>query len=128
MKIFHKDEAPRYKRDNITSYLLVSEQMCGSKNLTTTIVEMQPEGVQKVHSHGPEQMYYLLEGEGAITVGNETEIVHAGDCIFIPSNTPHGLENTGASLLRYFSAASPSFGREETERLWPLSGARDEQE
>ena len=81
-----------------------------------------------VPSHGPEQMYYVLEGEGAMTVGTETENVGAGDCIFIPSNAPHGLENTGASLLRYFSAASPSFGREETERFWPLNSMKDEHE
>jgi mannose-6-phosphate isomerase-like protein (cupin superfamily) len=128
MKILRKGETPRYERDNIISHLLVSEKTCGSKNLTTTIVEMQPGGIQKMHSHGPEQMYYVLEGEGVIIVGNETEIVGAGDCIFIPSNAPHGLENKGMFLLRYFSAASPSFGREETERFWPLNSMKDEQE
>ena len=81
---------------------------------------MQVGGVQRAHSHEPEQMYYILEGEGAMTVGEETEKVGAGDCIFIPSNTSHGLENTGPTILKYFSAASPSFTREQSERLWPL--------
>jgi quercetin dioxygenase-like cupin family protein len=26
-----------------------------------------------------------------MTVGNETQTVEVGDCIFIPSNEPHGL-------------------------------------
>jgi hypothetical protein len=31
-------------------------------------------------------------------------------------------------LLRYFSAASPSFGRENIEALWLLSSMKDEAE
>ncbi len=125
MRILQKATSPRYERDNITSYLLVSEQTCESGNLTTTVVEMQAGGVQRLHSHEPEQMYYILQGEGVITIGNETRTVGAGDCIFFPSKTPHGIENTGAAALKYFSAASPSFPREQSERLWPLKSLKD---
>ncbi|MBW2097006.1 MAG: cupin domain-containing protein [Deltaproteobacteria bacterium] len=120
MKISKKATAPRYKRDDIESYLLVSEKTCESKRLTTTIVEMQPGGIQRVHSHEPEQMYYILEGEGMMVVADEEEHVTADDCIFFPSNTPHGLKNTGAGVLRYLSAASPSFTAEQSDSLWPL--------
>ena len=121
MKTLKRETSPRYERDDITSFLLASEQTCESKNLTTTLVEMQPGGIQRVHSHEPEQMYYILEGEGAMTVGDETQKVTAGECIFFPSFTPHGLENTGKTVLKYFSAASPSFSAEQSTKLWPLS-------
>ena len=120
MNVLKKATAPRYKRDDITSYLLVSEKTCQSKRLTTTIVEMRPGGIQRVHSHEPEQMYYILEGEGMMIVADEAEQVTAGDCIFFPSTTPHGIRNTGAAVLKYFSAASPSFTAEQSESLWPL--------
>lgn len=126
MRILNKETAPRYTRDDIVSYLLVSEQTCESEKLTTTIVEMQAGGIQRVHSHEPEQMYYILEGEGIITVGGETEKVRAGDCVFFSSFTPHGLQNTGEAILRYFSAASPSFPAEDSQKLWPLKSLRDE--
>jgi hypothetical protein len=58
----------------------------------------------------------LLEGSGAMTVGDETEDVTAGDCILVPSNAPHGLRNTGDVVLRYFSAAAPSFTADELSR------------
>jgi mannose-6-phosphate isomerase-like protein (cupin superfamily) len=125
LRILNKDAAPRYTRDDITSYLLVSEQTCESKKLTTTIVEMQAGGIQRVHSHEPEQMYYILEGEGIMTVGDETKEVRAGDCVFFSSFTPHGLQNTGDTVLTYFSAASPSFSAEESEKLWPLKSLRE---
>jgi mannose-6-phosphate isomerase-like protein (cupin superfamily) len=125
LRILSKETAPRYIRDDITSYLLVSQQTCESEKLTTTIVEMQAGGIQRVHSHEPEQMYYILEGEGVLTVGDETKNVTAGDCVFFPSFTPHGLRNTGDTTLRYFSAASPSFPAEESAKLWPLKSIRD---
>jgi mannose-6-phosphate isomerase-like protein (cupin superfamily) len=126
LRILSKETAPRYTRDDIVSYLLVSEQTCESEKLTTTIVEMQAGGIQRVHSHEPEQMYYILEGVGIITVGDETRKVKAGDCVFFSSFTPHGLQNTGEAILKYFSAASPSFSAEESEKLWPLKSLSEE--
>ena len=64
MNIQHKNTAPRYQRDSITSFLLVSRRTGGAENLAITIVEMEPSGSQNLHSHKPEQMYYILEGSG----------------------------------------------------------------
>ena len=126
MKVLGINSSPRYKRDNITSYLLVSENTCDSKNLTITIVDMEPGGKQHVHSHEPEQMYYIMEGSGLMTVDDETRQVEAGDCIFFSSLSRHGLENNGGTVLRYLSAASPSFTAEDSKKLWPLKSLDEE--
>jgi mannose-6-phosphate isomerase-like protein (cupin superfamily) len=126
MHVVRKGSAPRYKRDNIVSHLLVSELAGGSNNLSITLVEMEPGGVQHIHSHEPEQMYYILEGSGIMTVDAEDRPVQAGDCIFFPSFAKHGLENTGGTVLRYLSAGSPSFTREECQRFWPLASLDEE--
>ena len=60
-----------------------------------------------------------------MTVGNETQTVEVGDCIFIPSNEPHGLVNGGNEKLIYFSAAAPSFIKEELINLWPLQSEEE---
>lgn len=120
MNVMRKGSAPRYKRDNIVSYLLVSELTGNSKNLAITLVEMEPGGVQHIHSHEPEQMYYILEGSGIMTVDAEERSIQAGDCIFFPAFAKHGLKNTGGTVLRYLSAASPSFTREQCRQFWPL--------
>lgn len=122
MQICRKASSPRYERDRITSYLLVSEITTGAKYITTSLVEMQPNGKQRIHSHATEQCYFILEGSGQMTVGDETTEVHTGDTIFIPSNSPHGLINTGKLVLRYLSAGSPVFGREKEKEFWPLQG------
>ena len=121
MKILKKETAPRYKRpEGIISYLLASSRTSDAEFLTTTLVEIKPEGEQRVHSHIPEQVYFILEGQGLMTVSDETVEVNPGDCIFIPSEAPHGLKNNGKELLKYFSAAAPSFKKEELASFWPL--------
>ena len=120
MNVLRKERSPRYQRDAITSYLVVSAQTCNAENLAITIVEMEPGGFQHLHSHKPEQIYFILEGQGLMTVDGEERPVQAGDCIFFPSFAEHGLKNTGEGVLRYLSAASPSFTQEQCEEWWPL--------
>lgn len=123
--VLRKDEAPRYERDGITSYLLMSEMTTGARTITTSLVEMQPGGMQHIHAHTNEQTYTILEGHGVMTVGEETLEVSQGDSIFITSDVPHGLRNSGKSMLRYLSAASPAFGMDMEKELWPLPPLRD---
>lgn len=118
--VLRKDEAPRYERDGITSYLLMSEMTTGARTITTSLVEMQPGGKQHIHAHPNEQTYMILEGHGVMTVGEETLEVSQGESIFIPSGRPHGLRNNSKSMLRYLSAASPAFGMNMEKELWPL--------
>ena len=120
MNIRNRMNAPRYRRDRIESFLLVSEKTTGSGNLSITLVEMEPGGFQHLHSHEQEQAYYVIEGEGILSVDDEERSVAEGDCIFIPSFARHGLKNTGSTPLTYVSASSPSFTRHECDGLWPL--------
>jgi len=120
MNITNRAAAPRYSRDGIESFLLVSRKTTGSGNLSVTLVEMEPGGFQHLHSHEQEQAYYIIEGEGTLSVNNEERRVTGGDCVFIPSFARHGLKNTGNTPLKYVSACSPSFTTRECEELWPL--------
>lgn len=119
MHVLKKEAAPRYIRpEGITSYLLASPRTSGAAHLTTTLAVIQPGGAQRVHSHQPEQVYFILEGLGLMTVGEETQRVGPGDCIFIPSGQAHGLKNDGDMILRYFSAAAPAYEPGHLEKTW----------
>jgi mannose-6-phosphate isomerase-like protein (cupin superfamily) len=126
VNITDKNTARRYNRDNITSYLLISEEASGAKYITTSLVEMAIGGKQHIHSHETEQCYFILEGNGMMTVGDETKEVTSGMSIFIPSNAPHGLVNIGENILRYLSAGSPPFGKGNEINLWPLPPLKGE--
>ena len=126
MKIVKRSSARSYTRDGITSWLMASSLTTDSLHLTTSLVEMQPGGVQKLHKHDPEQCYFIIEGKGTMTVGSEEAKVGPGDCIFVPSGELHGLSNDGGVVLRYVSAAAPSWGSEALEELWPESSLGEE--
>lgn len=125
--ILKKKKSPRYVREEgITSYLLASPRTCGAKRLTVTLVEIAPAGEQRIHRHDPEQIYFVFEGGGLMTVGEKEERVAAGDCVFIPSGTRHGLRNDGQTLLKYVSATAPPFTVEELKSFWPLAGEEED--
>jgi mannose-6-phosphate isomerase-like protein (cupin superfamily) len=52
--------------------------------------------------------------------------VKAGDCVYFPSFAKHGLENNGKNVLRYLSAASPSFTEAKCKAWWPLPSIEEE--
>ncbi len=120
MKVMRKETAPHFSRtDRITSYLLASPLTCDSEHLTTTLVEVGPGGEQRIHSHYPEQVYYILSGGGMMKVGEDRLRVEAGTCVYIPPSVPHGIKNDGREVLVYLSAAAPSFEVEDLQALWP---------
>jgi mannose-6-phosphate isomerase-like protein (cupin superfamily) len=127
MHVLKKGAAPRYIRpEGIVSHLLASPRTCSAEHLTTTLAVIQPGGEQRLHSHPPEQVYFILEGSGLMTVGDETRRVGPGDCVFIPAEQPHGLKNDGAGVLRYFSAAAPAYAAGHLEKSWPLPSEETE--
>lgn len=72
MRILKKETAPRYMREEgITSYLLASPLTSDTEHLTTSQVEIKSGEEQRIHSHAPEQIYYILEGQGLMTGGDE---------------------------------------------------------
>jgi mannose-6-phosphate isomerase-like protein (cupin superfamily) len=77
--------------------------------------EVLPPGasVGRHHHLETEEVYYLLEGSGRMTVGDETREVAAGDAIFIPRGATHSLENTGATPLRLLLVCGPAYSRED---------------
>jgi mannose-6-phosphate isomerase-like protein (cupin superfamily) len=45
------------------------------------------------------EVYYVMNGDGVITVATETAPVHAGDAVPIQLNEQHAIENTGQAPL-----------------------------
>ena len=55
-----------------------------------------------------EEIYYILRGEGLMTVGDETSEVVSGDAVFIPRGQMHALENTGSEPLTMMLVCGPA--------------------
>lgn len=70
-----------------------------------------------------EEVYYILEGEGVMTVGTDRRAVTAGDAILIPLDTVHSLENTGSRAMRIVLVCGPAFSRDDENFVEPTDQA-----
>ena len=60
----------------------------------------EPGQEHAVHAHeGQDRLYVLLEGSGMIRVGEQEELLSAGDAAFAPSGAIHSIRNPGSECL-----------------------------
>lgn len=60
-----------------------------------------PGQAQKVHAHeGSDKVYYVLEGTGRFTVGDEEQDLAEGHAVIARAGQPHGVRNeSGENLI-----------------------------
>src|SRR5215210_2771894 len=68
-----------------------------------------PSQSQKVHAHeGSDKVYYVLQGTGRFTVGEEERDLGEGDAVIARSGDPHGVSNeTRENLILLVTMAPP---------------------
>ena len=59
------------------------------------------------HIDPMEEIYFIMDGEGEMSVDEEKRHVVPGDAIWIPTGSSHGLANTGNEDLVILVIASP---------------------
>ena len=62
------------------------------------------------------ESFYILDGEVEWTVSGETHVMHAGDLVYIPPNTPHKVHVVGGKPLHTLFFSAPG-GYEDQESL-----------
>lgn len=71
---------------------------------------LEPGQTQNVHAHeGADKFYFVLEGEGRFTVGEEEEDAVAGSLVVAPSGISHGVTNNSSERLSLLVAIAPPF-------------------
>jgi mannose-6-phosphate isomerase-like protein (cupin superfamily) len=85
---------------------LLSGDRTPSSRLTVGVAEIGPGHPEAYfpHRHEPPEVYYILSGEGVVTIDGEDFPLRAGSTVFIPANAWHGTRNTGAETLRLLYA------------------------
>lgn len=84
-----------------------AELLSGSQ-LYCGLNSFRPGQNHALHSHtGQDKLYLVLEGEGEVTVGNDTERVNAGDVILAKEGVPHAVDNTSAGNLVLMTVMAP---------------------
>jgi len=61
------------------------------------------------HRDPMEEIYFVLSGEGEMSVDEETRHVRPGDATWIPAGSPHSLTNSSEENLLILVVASPNW-------------------
>ena len=61
------------------------------------------------------EVYYLLEGEGEMRIGEERRAVRAGQAIVIPPGSVQSIKNTGPGELVFLCLVDPAWRAEDEE-------------
>lgn len=71
-----------------------------------------------LHRHDRcEEIYHVVAGTGAMTLGSERFAIAAGATVVIPPGTPHRLQNTGDEPLVVLCACAPAYAHDDTTLL-----------
>jgi mannose-6-phosphate isomerase-like protein (cupin superfamily) len=72
------------------------------EDLKMSLVSVRPHDALPVHTHDREdQLYYVLEGEGTIRMGDQDFELRPGEAVTIPPGIAHGVRNESDTPLRY---------------------------
>jgi len=64
---------------------------------------MQPAGYSPLHSHSPQHIVIVLEGEGLVFNGEKTVPIQSGDIVLIKANEQHQFKNNGAKPFKFLN-------------------------
>jgi mannose-6-phosphate isomerase-like protein (cupin superfamily) len=73
------------------------------------IARLEPGRSIETHVDPMEEIYFILSGEGDMSVGSDTQRVKPGDAIWIPAGSGHSLTNTGPVDCLVLVVASPNW-------------------
>lgn len=63
----------------------------------------------KIKTTTSDRIYYVLDGNGIFTIGDENREVQKTDVVIIPKNTPYDFKAMNGSVLKMFLVHTPAF-------------------
>lgn len=101
-------------RGVVTWRTLLSADRTPTGALTIGVAEvMEQAGMEaRLHRHAQAEAYYILSGQGILTVEREEQPLSPGTCAFIPGGAWHAARGVGAEPLRLlYVFAADSFAQ-----------------
>lgn len=84
--------------------------LAANQVLMLVIVQYEAGAAVALQEHPQSRISYVESGEFAVTVGDETRILHVGDSFYVAPDVPHGVAARQAgTLLNSFSPPPAEF-------------------
>lgn len=93
---------------------LAGPETVGSSRIDFRISRYAPAAYVGEHVHQvQEQIYYVLEGEGVLTLDDERHLMKPHDYVYVPPGVRHSFTNTGTAGLVFLVVTTPAHDEEE---------------
>ena len=93
---------------------LAGPSTTGSSRVDFRISRYAPMAYVQEHVHKvQEQVYYVLEGEGILTLDDKKQLMRAHDYVYVPPGIRHSFTNTGTDGLVFLVVTTPADDEEE---------------
>jgi quercetin dioxygenase-like cupin family protein len=97
------------------SKALAAPENTGSSRIDFRISRYAPAAYVGEHVHKvQEQIYYVLEGEGILTLNDKRHLMRPHDYVYVPPGIRHSFTNTGTAGLVFLVITTPASDDEET--------------
>jgi len=97
------------------SKALVGPENSGSRRIDFRISRYAPMAYVENHQHKvQEQIYYVLEGEGILTLDDVPHRMCPHDYVYVPPGVRHSFSNTGLNGLVFLVVTTPASDEKET--------------
>jgi len=116
MDVINQREAvPFTTADGSTIRELLSHRNSSIRQQSLAEARLAPGQATTPHHHAvTEEIYYILSGSAAMTLGRETRPVGPGDAISIPPGMRHTIRNTGSDELVFLCTCAPAYEHTDT--------------
>ena len=117
--VFDISNGKRYRFPTHTNELIIDRSE--SQTSEVFVVVLEPEEAPPPHKHyDTEQVFYILEGYGTLTVGEKCEKypVKPGDVVRIPPSSIHSIRAEGGNRLKYLAIDCFIANRTYDEPTW----------
>jgi quercetin dioxygenase-like cupin family protein len=84
----------------------------GAETYAMRHFEIKPGGIIPLHTHEEMHQIFVLEGEAKVLGREEGQVAKKDDVVFVPSNLPHGYDNTEGTKSFRFICVIPLLKKE----------------
>ncbi|MFM8290666.1 MAG: cupin domain-containing protein [Planctomycetia bacterium] len=110
-----QDAKPFVTADGSTIRELLAHRNSSIRKQSLAEARLAPGAATTPHHHAvTEEIYYILIGSAAMTLGDETRAVGPGDAIAIPPGCRHTIRNTGRAELVFLCTCAPGYEHADT--------------
>jgi len=94
---------------------LLAHRNSGIRNQSLAEARLPPGASTTPHYHPlTEEIYYILEGSGRMTIGDETREVSPGEAVAIPPGAVHTIQNTCSGTSKFLCCCAPGYEDSDT--------------